>query len=43
MKPIGALLILFLVIGLFAHKYHAWTRLLLIVGIAAVVLYETFH
>ena len=43
MKPIGALLILFLVIGLFARKYHAWARLLLSVGIAAIVLCETFH
>ena len=43
MKPIGALLICFLGIGLFARKDHLWARLLLIAGIAAVVLYETFH
>ncbi len=43
MKSIGALLVLFLVIGLFARKYYAWARLLLIAGIAAIVLYETFH
>ena len=43
MKPIGALLILFLGIGLFARKYHGWVRLLLIAGIAVIVLYETFH
>lgn len=43
MKPIGGLLLLFVGLGIFARKYHGWVRLLLIVGIGAIVLYETFH
>ena len=43
MKPIGALLLLFVGLRLFARKYHGWARLLLIVGIGVIVLYETFH
>lgn len=43
MKPIGALLLLFVGLGILARKYNAWVRLLLVVGIGAIVLYETFH
>ena len=44
MKPIGALLLLFVGLGILGrNKYNAWVRLLLIVGIGVIVLYETFH
>lgn len=43
MKVIGVLLVLFLSIGIFARKYNAWVRLLLIAGVAVIVLYDTLH
>jgi hypothetical protein len=43
MKAIGLFLVLFLGIGIFARKYNAWVRLLLIASVAVIVLYESLH
>lgn len=42
MKAIGALLLGFLIIGLFARKYNLWTQLALLTVILTVVFYMTF-
>jgi hypothetical protein len=42
MKSIVMLIVLMVGIGLFARKYDGWVRVLLIVAIGAVVLYDTF-
>jgi len=42
MKTIAVLLLLFLCIGITVRKFNSWTRLLIIVVVAGVVLYVTF-
>lgn len=41
MKTVVVMLVVFLCLGLFAQKFHFWTRVLLIAAIVAVMLYIT--
>jgi hypothetical protein len=42
MQIVFAVLLIFLCIGLFARKFNWWTRLLLLLVIAIMIVYGTF-
>ncbi len=42
MKTVVVMLVVFMCLGLFAQKFHFWTRLLLITAVVGVMLYITF-